>query len=53
MTEAFNALSVIGHTSTGKNTVVHLLGSLTDSYIMLMIALEACAAVPWMEMVTE
>lgn len=53
MTETFNALSVIGDTITDEDRVVHLLASLPDSYSMLVTALEACAEVPRMEMVTE
>ena len=53
MTELFNELSVIGDAITDEDRVVHLLASLPDSYNVLVTALEACAEVPRMEVVTE
>ena len=53
MTETFNALSFIGDTISDEDRVVHLLASLPESYNMLVTALEACADVPKLELVTE
>ena len=53
MTEIFEALAVISDPVTEKDRVVHLLASLPDSFNMLVIALEANADVPEMEVVTE
>ena len=53
MTETFNDLSVVGDAISDEDRVVHLLASLPDSYNVLVTALEACAEVPSMEMVTE
>lgn len=48
MTELFNELSVIGVLIEEEEKVVTLLGSLSDSFNMLVIALEANAEVPSM-----
>lgn len=53
MTELFNELSVIGAPMEEEDKVVTLLASLPDSFNMLVTALEANAAVPSMEVVTE
>ena len=53
MTEIFNELSVIGTEMDEEDKVVHLLASLPSTYATLVTALEANAAVPSMEVVTE
>ena len=49
----FEALSVIGDPLSDQDCVVYLLASLSDSYNMLVTALEANQDVPQMEVVTE
>ena len=53
MTETFSALSVVGDKITDEDRDVILLASLMDSYSVLVTALEVCAEVPSMDMVTE
>ena len=53
LTEIFNELSLIGAPMDEEDRVVHLLASLPSSYNMIVTALEACAEVPKMEIVTE
>ena len=53
MTEIFNELSVIGAEMDEEDKVVNLLASLPSTYDTLVTALEANAAVPSMEVVTE
>ena len=53
MTDIFEELSVIGDPIEEEDRVVHLLASLPPSYDMLVTALEACADVPKLELVTE
>jgi len=53
MMEMFEALSVIGDPLSDQDCVVYLLASLSDSYNMLVTALEANQDVPQMEVVTE
>ena len=44
---------MIGDSIEEEDRVVHLLASLPPSYDMLVTALEACAVVPKLELVTE
>ena len=53
LTEIFNELSIIGDNIDDEDRVVYLLGSLPDSYEMLVTALEANTEVPNMETVIE
>ena len=53
MTETFDELSVIGDSLNEEDRVVHLLGSLTESYDMLVTALEASQDVSKWALVTE
>ena len=53
MTETFDELSVIGYSLNEEDRVVHLLASLSESYDMLVTALEASQDVPKWALVTE
>ena len=53
MTELFDLLSVAAETVSEEDRVVHLLGSLPESYNVLVTALEANEEVPKLEVVTE
>ena len=53
MTEIFEELAVIGDPVKEEDRVVHLLVSLSESYNMLVTALEANSDIPPMEVVTE
>ena len=53
MTEVFEELVAVGDPVTEVDRVVHLLASLPESYGALVMALEASAEVPKMEVVTE
>lgn len=53
MTELFKELAVIGDpiNEEESTSVVYLLATLRNSYLMLVIALEASVDFPWMEVV--
>ena len=53
ITESFNKLAVIGDNIEDEDKVVYLIGSLPESYDMLVTALEANTDVPDMKTVTE
>ena len=53
MSEIFDQLSVIGDPISDGDRVVHLLTSVSESYNLVVTALEANEAVPKMETVTE
>ena len=53
MTEIFEELAIIGYPVEEEDRVVQLLASLPESFSMIVTALEACAEVPKLEVVTE
>ena len=53
MTEIFKELAVVGDPLEEEDQVVYLLASLPESYDKLVLALEANAEVPQMDVVTE
>ena len=53
MSEIFQELAIIGYPVDEEDRVTQVIGSLPESYDMLVTALEACSEIPNMESITE